>query len=97
MNKISNKLFEDISPVLFIGALLISSFIFAQDNDEEITVDSVTIIGTKDDVKDLAGSGAVISNEDLQKEMDKDIQKILTQVPGVYMSTEEGYVLRHKI
>ena len=52
MNKISNKLFEDISPVLFIGALLISSFIFAQDNYEEITVDSVTIIGTKDDVKD---------------------------------------------
>ena len=88
MNKISNKLFEDISPVLFIGALLISSFIFAQDNDEEITVDSVTIIGTKDDVKDLAGSGAVISNEDLQKAMDTDIQKILTAVPGVYMRTE---------
>ena len=61
MNKISNKLFEDISPVLFIGALLISSFIFAQDNDEEITVDSVTIIGTKDDVKDLAGSGVITS------------------------------------
>ena len=36
MNKISNKLFEDISPVLFIGALLISSFIFAQDNDEDV-------------------------------------------------------------
>ena len=81
MNKISNKLFEDISPVLFIGALLISSFIFAQDNVEEITVESVTIIGTKDDVKDLAGSGAVISNEDLQKAMDTDIQKILTAVP----------------
>ena len=85
MNKISNKLFEDISPVLFIGALLISSFIFAQDNDEELTVDSVTIIGTKDDVKDVAGSGAVISNEDLEKAMDTDIQKILTAVPGVYM------------
>ena len=97
MNKISNKLFEDISPVLFIGALLISSFIFAQDNYEEITVDSVTIIGTKDDVKDLAGSGAVISNEDLQKAMDTDIQKILTAVPGVYMRTEEGYGLRPNI
>ena len=97
MNKISNKLFEDISPVLFIGALLISSFIFAQDNDQEITVDSVTIIGTKDDVKDLAGSGAVISNEDLQKAMDTDIQKILTAVPGVYMRTEEGYGLRPNI
>ena len=97
MNKISSKLFEDISPVLFIGALLISSFIFAQDNDQEITVDSVTIIGTKDDVKDLAGSGAVISNEDLQKAMDTDIQKILTAVPGVYMRTEEGYGLRPNI
>ena len=97
MNKISNKLFEDISPVLFIGALLISSFIFAQDNDEEITIDSVTIIGTKDDIKDLPGSGAVISNEDLQKAMDTDIQKILTAVPGVYMRTEEGYGLRPNI
>ena len=44
VNKISSKLFEDISPVLFIGALLISSFIFAQDNVEEITVDSVTTV-----------------------------------------------------
>ncbi len=97
MNKISNKIFEDISPVLFIGALLISSFIFAQDNVQEITVESVTIIGTKDDVKDLAGSGAVISNEDLQKAMDTDIQKILSAVPGAYMRTEEGYGLRPNI
>jgi len=36
INKISNKLFKDISPVLFIGALLISSFIFAQDKDEDV-------------------------------------------------------------
>ena len=97
MNKISSKLFEETAPVLFIGALLISSFIIAQDNDEEITIDSVTIIGTKDDVKDLPGSGAVISNEDLQKAMDTDIQKILTAVPGVYMRTEEGYGLRPNI
>ena len=57
----------------------------------------MTIIGTKDDIKDLPGSGAVISNEDLQKAMDTDIQKILTAVPGVYMRTEEGYGLRPNI
>ena len=67
MNKISNKLFEDISPLFFIGVLLVSSFFVNANANEEITVESVTIIGTKDDVKDLAGSGAVISNEDLQK------------------------------
>ena len=97
MNKISNKLFEDISPLFFIGVLLISSFFVNVNADEEITVESVTIIGTKDDLKDLAGSGAVISNEDLQKAMDTDIQKILSVVPGVYMRTEEGYGLRPNI
>ena len=97
MNKISNKLFEDISPLFFIGVLLVSSFFVNVNADEEITVESVTIIGTKDDVKDLAGSGAVISNEDLQKAMDTDIQKILSAVPGVYMRTEEGYGLRPNI
>ena len=60
-------------------------------------VEAVTIIGTKEDVKDLAGSGAVISNEDLEKAMDTDIQKILTAVPGVYMRTEDGYGLRPNI
>ena len=60
-------------------------------------VESVTIIGSKDDLKDLAGSGAVVSNEDLQKAMDTDIQKILTAVPGIYMRTEEGYGLRPNI
>ena len=97
MNKLSNKLFEDISPLFIIGVLLISSFFVNVNADEEIIVESVTIIGTKDDLKDLAGSGAVISNEDLQKAMDTDIQKILSVVPGVYMRTEEGYGLRPNI
>ena len=80
-----------------IGVLLISSFFVNANADEEVTVESVTIIGSKDDLKDLPGSGAVISNEDLQKAMDTDIQKILTAVPGVYMRTEEGYGLRPNI
>ena len=95
MNKIINRFFDDISPIFMIGVLLISSFFV--NADEEVTVESVTIIGSKDDVKDLPGSGAVISNEDLQKAMDTDIQKILTAVPGVYMRTEEGYGLRPNI
>ena len=69
---------------------------FADDNTEEI-VESVTIIGSKEDQKNLAGSGQIISNDDLLKAMDTDIQKILTAVPGLYMRTEEGYGLRPNI
>ena len=48
--------------ILFVLTILsVSSSV--QANDEQ-TVESVTIIGTKEDVKKLPGSGAVINNED---------------------------------
>ncbi|MDA9621890.1 TonB-dependent receptor, partial [Gammaproteobacteria bacterium] len=50
-----------------------------------------------EDAKNLAGSGTVINNEDLEKAMDTDIAKILSAVPGMYMRTEEGYGLRPNI
>ena len=83
---------------LIMGLLTILFFApaFADENTEEI-VESVTIIGSKEDQKKLAGSGQIISNKDLLKAMDTDIQKILTAVPGVYMRTEEGYGLRPNI
>ncbi len=69
---------------------------FADEDTEEI-IESVTIIGSAEELRKLAGSGQVISNDDLLKAMDTDIQKILTAVPGIYMRTEEGYGLRPNI
>ena len=98
MNKLAKSFYENSSQYLIILFLILASFnLIAQDSDESEYIESVTIIGSKEDVKDLAGSGAVISNEDLQKAMDTDIQKILTAVPGIYMRTEEGYGLRPNI
>jgi len=98
MNKLINKFFDDISPLFIIGFLVISSFVVnLSAADEGTEVESVTIIGTKDDVKDLPGSGTVITNADLQKAMDTDIHKILSAVPGVYFRTEDGYGLRPNI
>ena len=77
--------------------LLISPLAFAQEGDTEEVIESVTIIGSAEDLKKLAGSGQIISNADLLKAMDTDIQKILTAVPGLYMRTEEGYGLRPNI
>ena len=81
--------------ILFVLTIL-SVSTSVQANDEQ-TVESVTIIGTKEDVKELPGSGAVINNEDLKKAMDTDIHKILSAVPGVYFRTEDGYGLRPNI
>ena len=81
-----------------MGLLVILFFVpaFADENTEEV-IESVTIIGSAEDQRKLAGSGQVISNDELLKAMDTDIQKILTAVPGVYMRTEEGYGLRPNI
>ena len=81
--------------VLFLSLIAVCGFFISGSVAAEDTyTEEVTIIA---EVADLAGAGAVISNEDLQKAMDTDIQKILTAVPGLYMRTEEGYGLRPNI
>jgi Fe(3+) dicitrate transport protein len=84
--------------IVSMGLLTILFFApaFAEENSEEV-IESVTIIGTAEDQRNLAGSGQIISADSLLKAMDTDIQKILTAVPGVYMRTEEGYGLRPNI
>ena len=81
-----------------MGLLTILFFVpaFAVEYDVE-TIETVSIIGTKADARRIAGSGMVISNEDLQKTIDTDIHKILSAVPGLFFRTEDGYGLRPNI
>ena len=89
---------ENKSTLFMLFLFLLLSVVTTINADDEVEeIESVTIIGSIDDLKNLAGSGAIISNEDLEISMDTDIQKILTAVPGVYMRTEEGYGLRPNI
>ncbi len=89
---------ENKSTLFMLFLFLLLSVVTTINADDEVEeIESVTIIGSKEDLKNLAGSGAIISNEDLEIAMDTDIQKILTAVPGVYMRTEEGYGLRPNI
>ena len=83
---------------VIMGLLTILFFApaFAVEYDIE-TIESVSIIGTKADARKIAGSGTVISNEDLQKTIDTDIHKILSAVPGVFFRTEDSYGLRPNI
>lgn len=63
----------------------------------EEPIETVYIIGSKDDASQLAGSGSVLDADDLQKFEYTDIQRVLSQVPGVYTRGEEGYGLRPNI
>jgi Fe(3+) dicitrate transport protein len=60
-------------------------------------IETVTIIGTKEDASRVAGSSAVISAEDLAAFNYTDIQRVLAVVPGVYTRDEDGYGLRPNI
>ena len=73
--------------ITIMGLLSILFIVPAFSADDIETIESVTIIGSVEDLRKLPGSGQVIPNEDLLKAMDTDIQKILTAVPGVYMRT----------
>ena len=89
------KIIETRQALITISALIMLSATSLL--SANVNVESVTIIGSKEDAKNLAGSGTVINNEDLEKAMDTDIAKILSAVPGMYMRTEEGYGLRPNI
>ena len=101
MNKISSKLFEDISPVLFIGALLISSFIFAQDNDgdvEEVIVkgnvlysDQVNALKTPVPVLDVPQTVSIVTDDEILERGYREISDIVRYTTGVNTSQGEGH------
>ncbi len=75
-------------------SLSISPSVFA---DEPGTLNKMVIIGSTEEVQNLAGSGAVVDNAQLKTEVSSDINQVLKTVPGVYILEEEGSGLRPNI
>jgi Fe(3+) dicitrate transport protein len=61
------------------------------------TLEEITIVGTREDARQLPGSGSVIDNEQIQIEAANDINQLLKTVPGIYIQEEDGYGLRPNI
>ena len=84
---------------LMVALLPISvSSVFAADeavelNASEIIMREVSIIGSKYNVKDIAGSAAFLSLEDIREHNIDDINQVLRRVPGVNLREEDGYGL----
>ena len=60
-------------------------------------LETVTIIGTQENLRSLSGSGAIITSDDLDMFEFSDVGKALALVPGVYFESEDGYGLRANI
>ncbi|RLQ21872.1 TonB-dependent receptor [Seongchinamella sediminis] len=60
-------------------------------------LEEVTIIGSRDAARELAGTGSVIGIEQIDIEAARDINQLLKTVPGTYIQEEDGYGLRPNI
>jgi Fe(3+) dicitrate transport protein len=82
--------------------ILISTIgvLFAEDNSVDetpVSLDSVTILGSDEEIERISGSAHKIDAEKLELHEYEDIHRVLAQVPGVYMRGEDGYGLRPNI
>ena len=78
--------------------LMSASTVFSADeavelDASEIIMREVSIIGSKYNVKDIAGSAAFLSLEDIREHNIDDINQVLRRVPGVNLREEDGYGL----
>jgi Fe(3+) dicitrate transport protein len=80
-----------------VALLLAVGSLAAQATLAEDALEELTIIGSRDDVRTLPGSGALVDNEQIRLEAANDINQLLKTVPGIYIREEDGYGLRPNI
>ena len=78
---------------LLFTSILLSTQVAAS-NDQ---LQEVTIIGSAEDAMQLPGSAHVVSEAELEKFAYTDINRMVRQVPGVYLQEEDGFGLRPNI
>ena len=60
-------------------------------------LEEITIVGSVEDARVLAGTGSVVDNAQIRIEAANDINQLLKTVPGIYIQEEDGYGLRPNI
>jgi Fe(3+) dicitrate transport protein len=60
-------------------------------------VPETTVKARRNDVRWVAGSAQIISNEELERHESNDLHRVLDGVPGVYVREEDGFGLRPNI
>ena len=77
--------------LLLVGALMPLSY--AERNDLE----EIVVIGSEDEIVRVPGSGALLTEDDLERFDYVDLHQTLSSIPGVYVREEDGFGLRPNI
>lgn len=64
---------------------------------DTVRLDQLEVIGSKEAARQLPGSGHYIDEESLETFNYTDINRILREVPGIYVQEEDGFGLRPNI
>jgi len=62
-------------------------------DDELLILSDVVVIGSKQNVERMPGSGAFIAETDFRAFAYDDVSQIIRRTPGVYIRQEDGYGL----
>ncbi|MFX4226912.1 MAG: TonB-dependent receptor family protein [Porticoccaceae bacterium] len=82
-----------------LAAVLISAPALAQDAENSASnwLEVIQIIGTRDEARNIAGSGALIDGNQIHIEAATDINQLMKTIPGTYVREEDGLGLRPNI
>ena len=78
-------------------SLAVASTPAPQQKEDNPYLETITIIGSREQAQNIAGSGAVIDEEQLRIEAATDINQLLKTIPGTYIREEDGFGLRPNI
>jgi len=82
---------------LFFILLADTAMVMAEEVSSTIRLEEVVIVGEPEQARAKTGSAHVVTDEQLKEFYQTDINRILREVPGVYIREEEGYGLRPNI
>lgn len=87
------------TPAILISVLGLSLPVLAEDEKKEVEthLKAITITGTAEDRARASGSIHKVEEETLEQWHYKDVNRVLKDVPGVYIRHEDGYGLRPNI
>ncbi len=91
------RLFCTVSLAVMASALASPALANDAADDQSEAINRITVTATKDDALDIGGAIQRLDIEDLETFASGDVNRILRQVPGVFLQEEDGFGLRPNI
>ncbi|QPJ62646.1 MAG: TonB-dependent receptor [Candidatus Nitronauta litoralis] len=73
--------------------IMANSALAEDKSKKQMYLNEVAVIGSKEAVKDVAGSAYFVDTKEIRTQNQTDINRVLRKVPGVYVREEDGFGL----